>query len=195
MLPPERQAEIIVVTGLPRSGTSLAMQMLAAGGLPLLTDNVRPPDDDNPRGYCEYAPVLRTARDASWVSQAEGRAVKVVHALIAHLPAGHRYRVILMDRPLPQVLASQRKMLALLGRPGASLTEEQLAAVFARQLEEIVNWMEQSPEISWFRLRYPEVVADPAWAATALNRFLGGGLNEKAMASVVDPSLYRQKHP
>src|SRR5262245_38643826 len=130
---------VTVVSGLPRSGTSLLMQMLAAGGLPVLADDARPADEDNPRGYLEYDPVRRTATDASWVALARGQAVKLVHLLLVHLPPGFEYDVIVAHRRIDEVLASQRRMLE---RRGAGLAsdpareDEALARVFSAQLAE-----------------------------------------------------------
>jgi hypothetical protein len=106
---------VTIVSGLPRSGTSLLMQMLRAGGMPVLADDARPPDTDNPAGYLEYAPVLRTATDANWVAAAPGHAVKVIYALLRHLPRGFAYRVLWMRRDLDEVIASQQAMLARRG--------------------------------------------------------------------------------
>ncbi len=111
--------EIIIVSGLPRSGTSLMMQMLDRGGIPVVTDQVRVADDDNPRGYYEFEAVKRTKQDSSWLTGARGRAVKLVSSLLYDLPPTERYRVLFMQRELEEVLESQEKMLARLGRPPA----------------------------------------------------------------------------
>ncbi len=112
---------ITVVSGLPRSGTSLMMQMLVAGGLPALTDAVRSPDESNPRGYFEFEPVKRLRTDASWLEQARGRAVKIIHLLLRELPTDGRfqYRVLFLRRPLEEVIASQSAMLARAGKASA----------------------------------------------------------------------------
>src|SRR5947208_15012411 len=111
---------ITIVTGLPRSGTSVMMQMLSAGGLPPLTDGLRQPDEDNPRGYFEFEPVKQIRRDTAWLQLAVGKAVKMVHLLLPELPLdqNHRYRVIMMRRDLSDVLASQNKMLMIKGLTG-----------------------------------------------------------------------------
>src|SRR5262249_30630691 len=103
--------DIIIVSGLPRSGTSLMMQMLDGGGVPVLTDNIRAADTDNPRGYYEFEPVKATKRDATWLPAARGKAVKMVSQLLYHLPPGETYRVLFLERDLEEVLASQEKML------------------------------------------------------------------------------------
>jgi len=185
---------ITVVSGLPRSGTSLAMQMLRAGGLPVLADAERPADADNPAGYLEYAPVRRTARDASWVASAPGKAVKVIYALLRHLPAAHPYRVLWMRRNLDEVIASQEAMLERSGAtPGRELSHERLAEVFAAQLAETERWLAQQPSFRLLALDYAAVIADPKRAARAVDAFLGGGLDVAAMAGVVDASLQRQR--
>src|SRR5215212_2341111 len=121
---------VTIVTGLPRSGTSMMMQMLAAGGMPVLAAAVRAPDADNPRGYLEFEAAKRTARDAAWVAGAAGKAVKLVHLLLPDLPQEHEYRVLFMRRDMDEVLASQRAMLARLRRTGADLSPERLADLF-----------------------------------------------------------------
>lgn len=187
---------VTVVSGLPRSGTSLAMQMLRAGGVPVLSDALRPPDADNPRGYLEYAPVLRTATDASWVAQAPGKAVKVVYALLRQLPPGFEYRVLWMRRRLDEVIASQERMLARRGAPAeGGLSRERLAEVFAAQLAETEAWLAQQPSFRVLALDFGEVVADPQPAARAIDALLGGGLDRQAMAGAVDPRLHRQRTP
>lgn len=185
---------VTIVSGLPRSGTSLAMQMLRAGGVPVLSDALRPPDADNPRGYLEYAPVLRTATDASWVAQAPGKAVKVVYALLRQLPPGFAYRVLWMRRQLDEVIASQERMLARRGAPAEEgISRERLAAVFAAQLAETEAWLAQQPSFRVLALDYGEVVADAQTAAREIDALLGGGLDREAMAGAVDPQLHRQR--
>ena len=184
---------ITVVTGLPRSGTSMLMQMLKAGGMPVLTDGVRAPDEDNPRGYLEYEPVKRLHSDTAWIADAVGKAVKVVHVLLRHLPAEHVYRIVLMRRALSEVLASQKAMLERLGTQGASLASEQLRAVFEAQLQEAERWLRQQPHVELMELDYAGVVADPQAASQRLEAFLAGGLDAEAMAGAVDPSLYRRR--
>lgn len=182
---------VTIVSGVPRSGTSLLMQMLAAGGMPLLADEVRAADEDNPRGYYEYAPVMASARDASWFDEARGRAVKVIHTLLPRLPEGDQVRVILMRRDLSEVLRSQQKMLARRG--GAPLEEKGLAAVFEAQLTRAREWAIERPRTALLDLDYAVVIGDPAAAARRLDAFLGGGLDVAAMAACVDPALYRSR--
>ncbi len=183
---------VTLVSGLPRSGTSLMMQMLRAGGLPVLNDDLRPPDAHNPRGYLEYEPVKRSARDASWVARAVGRAVKVVHLLLPALPADREYRVILMRRPIEEVMASQLAMLEGSGR--SSDTEgDELGGLFERQMAETESWLREASHCRVLVVDYPELVRDPAPWAARIDRFLGGGLDTRAMVAAVDPLLHRQR--
>jgi hypothetical protein len=169
------------------------MQMLAAGGIEPLADGLRPPDEDNPHGYFELEAVRRTRRDASWVDDADGRAVKVIHALVTALPAHRAYRVVWMQRPLAEVIASQRAMLARRGAGGDLLAPERLAAIFRAQLEEAHRWVAARPGFRSLAVDYHAVLDDPLAAARAVDRFLGGGLDLAAMAGCVDPRLRRQR--
>lgn len=187
-----RGAPVTIVSGLPRSGTSMMMQMLAAGGLPVLMDDQRPPDENNPRGYYEYAPVRRLPQgDTTWVTQAQGYAVKVVSALLPQLPASYTYRVILMQRALPEVLRSQAAMRVRLGA-GETPDEELLLTEYAQHLFRLRLWLKRQ---GWPLLEVDYAVAldDPAQTARAVADFLGGGLDVAAMAAVIDPTLYHQR--
>ena len=170
------------------------MQMLAAGGIPPLTDFARRPDVHNPRGYFEFEPVKATAADTGWVGDAVGKAVKVVHVLLPHLPSGHRYRIVFVDRDLREVLASQRAMLDHLGRRGAALPPGRLADVFTAQVERVLEWAARQQNVALLRVNYRDLIDEPRAQARRINTFLGGTLDEAAMAAVVDPSLYRQRH-
>lgn len=183
---------VTVVSGLPRSGTSMMMRMLSAGGIGPLMDGVREADPDNPRGYFELDAVKRTGVDAAWVGLAVGKAVKVIHLLVPALPDGFEYRVIFMHREMREVLVSQHVMLARLGRAGAGLPEARLAEVYARQVRETHAWMNTRPHFRVLDMRYAEVIASPAKAISEIDPFLGGGLDLRAMEAVVDPSLHRR---
>ena len=188
---------ITVVSGLPRSGTSLMMQTLAAGGIPPLTDATRLADASNPRGYLELEAVKRLKTDRSWLPEARGKAVKVIHLLLPELAGagaeGLEYRVVMMRRPAAEVVASQRAMLARQGKASAAVPDAQLEKLFADQLTRVERWLEGRPEFAVCAVDYPELVARPAQTAARLNAFLGGSLDEAAMARAVDPALYREK--
>lgn len=184
---------IAIVSGLPRSGTSLMMQMLAAGGLPALTDNIRAADEDNPRGYLEFERAKQIKHDRDWLNHARGRVVKMVHLLLLDLPQDRRYRVIFMRRDLQEVLASQRRMLDRHRVTGARLTDEALARTFRDQMEKVLSWLRVQPNSELLEVAYGDLIAEPRQQAQRINRFLGGGLDEAAMVSAVDPSLYRNR--
>ncbi len=184
-----------IVTGIPRSGTSLMMQMLGAGGMPLLVDEVRPADASNPRGYFEYAPVLRSEADASWVDAAGGRAVKVIHALLPTLPQDRPYRVILMERPIDEILVSQDRMLERLEGSGAAPAGARVGGIFVRQLERTRALLSSSPCFDWLPINYPELVQAPDEPLECLQRFLGLEGRIEAMKACIEPSLHREKIP
>ncbi|MGA3026255.1 MAG: sulfotransferase family protein [Bryobacteraceae bacterium] len=184
---------ITVVSGVPRSGTSLMMHMLEAGGIPALTDGVRRPDAHNPHGYFEYEPVKRLAADSSWMRAALGRAVKIIHRLLPHLPRGFEYRVVFMDRPLTEVFHSQREMLAAHGDQAAGQDEARIVRALAEEVRAVKEWLASRPDVSVLSVPYAGVVREPARWSGEVSRFLGGGLNEAAMAVIADPALYHQR--
>jgi hypothetical protein len=184
---------VTIVSGLPRSGTSLMMQMLAAGGAEVLTDGVRKPDPHNPRGYFELEAVKHTRTDHAWLAQAEGKVVKIVHLLLSHLPLDRAYRVIFLQRDLLEVVTSQRTMLQAQGRPAAALADFKLAKVFGKQLAEARHWLSQHPNFQVLDVLHRDVIEKPLSAAQQLGTFLGGDLDPSRMAAAVEPSLYRQR--
>ncbi len=185
-------AEVILVSGLPRSGTSMMMQMLAAGGLPIFTDGNRSADDNNPKGYFESDLVKGLAKRNTWVHDCDGQVVKVVAPLVQFLPQGIHYKVIYMRRPMAEVLRSQSRMLERLGEQSAEIDDQQMARVLRQQAHSAISLLtlHQNPVL---RLAYTDVLADPVAAAASLNQFLGLELDETAMAHAVDPSLHREK--
>jgi hypothetical protein len=183
---------ITIVSGLPRSGTSLMMQMLAAGGMPLLTDLERTPDIDNPRGYCEWGPAKLLPREPSRIDEAEGKAVKVISQLLLSLPQGRDYKLIFMERPLPEVLASQDEMLKRRGSI-QSVDPARLISAFRDHMKEVVAWLEDRTDIPVCRMGYRKVLGDPAGSARAVRDFLNISLRVESMALAVDPSLYRNR--
>jgi hypothetical protein len=184
---------ITVVSGLPRSGTSLMMQMLHAGGLPVLSDGLRTADDNNLRGYFEYEPVKRLRSDRSWLPQARGHAVKIIHLLLRDLlfDGSLHYRIVFMQRPIEEVLASQRAMLQRDGKTGADAVI--LKKAFESQLAQIDTWLAAHAAVSVLRVPYHQVVREPLTVAADVNAFLGVDLDTAAMALAVDPALHRQR--
>ena len=185
--------DITIVSGLPRCGTSLMMQMIDAGGLRALTDEARGPDEDNPRGYYELEAVKRTNQDPSWLDTARGRVVKMVYLLLYDLPADRSYRVIFMKRDLREVVRSQADMLARRQTRGADLTDSQMIKAFQGQLAKIQRWLDERPNFRALCINYNDLMKDPAPAVEAVDRFLGGHLDRDAMLRCVDPSLYRRR--
>jgi hypothetical protein len=184
---------ITVVSGLPRSGTSMMMKMLEAGGLEPITDNIRTADEDNPKGYYELEKVKELKNDASWVDEARGKVVKVISALLQDLPKDHRYKIVFMQRLMPEILASQKQRLVRRGQPTDRVPDEKMAAMFEKHLEKIYGWIAEQPNMEVLYVKYNEVLADPASAASAIAEFLGLPVDQAAMTSVVDAQLYRQR--
>jgi hypothetical protein len=184
---------ITVVSGLPRSGTSMMMRMLEASGVPVLTDEKREADEDNLRGYYEDERVKQLRDDSSWITEAEGKAVKVISYLLRHLPEGHSYKVIFMERRIPEVLASQRKMMRRRGEAVEEVPDDVMAGIFERHLAETEEWLAEQPHIEAIHVSYNETLRDPEPTAERVAAFLGGGLDVGKMTQVVDPRLYRQR--
>lgn len=184
---------ITVVSGLPRSGTSMMMQLLEAGGLPVLTDEERPPDEDNPKGYYEFEAVKQVSHDAGWLDDAQGKVVKMVYRLLYDLPSDREYRVIFMRRQLEEVIASQDEMLNRLGKKGNDVDRGQLSEIYRRQLGEIEQWLAEQPNFRVLDVQYSRVIDDPRPVVNEINAFLDSTLNTTAMLGVPDPGLYRQR--
>ncbi len=189
-----RTPPITVVSGLPRSGTSMMVKMLAAGGIEPMTDGLRQADDDNPNGYFELERVKKLREgDAAWLQDAPGKSIKVISALLEYLPPGYDYRVLFMQRNLGEVLASQRQMLANRGEASDQASDEQMARRYLSHLEEIDAWLKTRRDIETLYVPYNRLVQDPLPYIQQVNAFLGGGLDLEAMAKVVDPKLYRKR--
>ena len=183
----------VVVSGLPRSGTSMMMRMLEAGGLPILTDHVRRADEDNPNGYYEFERVKQIKHDRDWLPEARGKAVKMVSALLSELPAGYRYRVIFMRRKMEEILASQRQMLIRQGKPSDAAADARMAAMFERHLQQIQAWINQHPHIEVVYVNYNRLLVEPLEQVNAVNASCGHTLDTMKMLQVLNPGLYRQR--
>ncbi|HLV86734.1 MAG TPA: sulfotransferase [Candidatus Sulfotelmatobacter sp.] len=184
---------ITIVSGLPRSGTSLMMQMLVAGGMTPVADGQREADPDNPRGYLEWERVKQLPADPECIAEAEGKVVKVISRLLLSLPPGHEYRIVFMQRPLPEVLASQDQMLRRRGTYKEGFNAAAISAAFEKHLREVDSWLAARPYARVLRLPYHEVLQDPGSASRNLAEFLGLRLDLGAMAQQVDASLYRNR--
>lgn len=184
-------AEIIVVSGLPRSGTSLMMQMLDNGGVEVVTDNIRTADTDNPKGYYEFEQVKSIKRDASWLPATRGKAFKMVSQLLYDLPSTETYRIVFMERDFDEMLASQEKMLQRLGRPAAP--REEMKRAYLQHLERLHDWLPKQQNMAVLRVSYNVLLDRPEAEAARVTEFLGGKPDVGGMVRTVDPSLYRNR--
>lgn len=186
-------APVTVVSGLPRSGTSMMMRILEHGGLDALTDQEREPDPDNPRGYYEYEPVKGLDEGhTAWLDEATGKAVKVISALLRHLPDDYTYRVVFMRRNLDEVLASQRRMLERRGEEN-EVDEDELKEQFATHLRRVESWAQGEPNVDYIYANYNRIVEDPRARLERIAEFVPADLDVDRMCEVVDPDLYRQR--
>lgn len=189
-------APLIVVSGLPRSGTSMMMRILHAGGMPLVTDETRTADEDNPRGYFEDARVKKLKDDSSWLADPSlaGKGVKIISLLLYNLPPGQRYKVIFLERRMEEVLASQKKMMARQGIQPDGIPDEVMDGKFRAHLSGLRGWIEENNDIQWLRVSYHDAVADPRTCVARVAEFLAPlELDLEAMAGAIDPSLYRNR--
>jgi len=185
---------VVIVSGLPRSGTSMAMKMLEAGGMELVVDNIRTADEDNPKGYYEDERVkdLAEMTEKVWLKEARGRVIKVVSSLLNYLPENNAYKVIFMRRNLHEVLASQTKMLLRRGEESHS-EDEDLLKMYESHLEKVTFQLRFRPYFQALYLNYADVVKDPSKEARRVADFVGDGLDVVRMAGAVDGSLYRNR--
>jgi hypothetical protein len=184
---------VTIVSGLPRSGTSMMMKMLEAGGMQVLTDNIRTADEDNPRGYYEFERVKQIERDQSWLEDARGKAVKMISALLKNLPQGYTYKVIFMRRKIEEILDSQRQMLIRRGEPTDAVSDEKMTELFRQHLQQVAAWIDKQPNVEALYVNYSEILESSTKQAKRINQFLGHTLNVENMADVVDRTLYRQR--
>jgi predicted Zn-dependent protease len=183
---------VVIVSGLPRSGTSMLMQMLEAGGWPVYCDGVRAADASNPRGYYECEAVKRLGTCNDWLGTVGGQALKVVAPLLPELPRDCRYRVLFLERNLDEIIASQGRMLARLERQGADLQANRLREALARQQQGALAVLERTAQ-PVLRLGHRAVIDAPATASARIAQFLEVSLDEPAMRAVVDPELHRER--
>ena len=186
-------SQIVIVSGLPRSGTSLMMQMLHQGGLTTMTDEIRMADTDNPRGYFEFEQAKKTKQDPSWLAEARGKVVKMVSALLYDLPATESYRVIFMRRDLDEILESQEKMLARLSRPAAP--RHQMKQSFAIHLDRLSQWLLTQSHMNVLEVNFNQLISNPEPEVHRIAEFLDHRPSVEMMINAIDPSLYRNRKP
>jgi hypothetical protein len=184
---------ITIVSGLPRSGTSLMMQMLVAGGMAALSDGERKADTDNPRGYLEWERIKQLPKEPSLIAEAEGKVVKVISQLLLSLPDGHEYRVVFMQRPLPEVLKSQDEMLRRRGTSEGGGDTSAIEDAFQRHLIEVNRWLNGKSHVRTLRVHYHRTLREPKATAEAVAGFLEIPMDLEAMTREVDQSLYRNR--
>jgi hypothetical protein len=185
---------ITVVSGLPRSGTSMMMSMLQAGGLEPMVDNIRQADEDNPKGYFEFERVKQLKKDHAWLADAKGRLVKVISQLLYDLPSTYPYRIVFLRRNMDEILASQRQMLIRKGtHQEEGVADAEMARILNTHVAQVLKWVAVQPNIVLLVADYNELLKDARLHIDRLSEFLGGGLNTAAMAKVVDQALYRQR--
>jgi len=184
---------VIVVSGLPRSGTSMMMRMLEAGGVAPVVDGLREANDDNPMGYYEFEPVKALDADRSWVATAHGKALKVIYKLVYDLPMDVQYKVLLMRRDVVEVVKSQEKMLVNDGCDPGIDARDMLVALFQKEMSAFGGWAAAQDNIEVHDVDYVSVVRDPQKAAEEIAAWLGRDLETRAMAEVVNPNLYRNR--
>lgn len=186
---------IIIVSGLPRSGTSMMMKMLAEGGLSYLTDQIRSADEDNPNGYYEFEPVKQLPGGSNeWLGNAGGKVVKVISALLEYLPSQYRYKVIFMERYMPEVLASQQKMLVRRNET-SDTTDETIQKDFQEHLAAVKYWLARQPNIEVLYIEYNNMLANPGEHCGQIADFLNMSLNLEKMGQVPSANLYRNRAP
>ena len=186
---------VVIVSGLPRSGTSMLMKMLEAGGLQIMSDTARSADVDNPKGYFEHERIkdLEKETDKSYLREGRGKALKVISFLIQHLPDENDYRVIFMRRDLDEVLSSQDKMIQRLGAADAAADREAMKEAYRNDIVRTRLLCRKRSNFEMIEIQYKATVEDPVETARRVNEFLGGRLDEAAMRRAVDESLYRNR--
>lgn len=184
---------ITIVSGMPRSGTSMMMQMLAAGGLEILTDNIRANDENNPKGYLEYQKVKSLASDNTWLHEGQNKVIKVIAQLLQHLPSNYQYKVIFMEREMEEIIQSQQIMLGKKAEVEKKIYPTALADTFKKQLEKTRSWIKAHPQFEVIYVPYTDVITNPTEVIENLSLFLDADLNTEAMVNAIDSKLYRNR--
>ena len=184
---------VTVVSGLPRSGTSMMMKALEAGGIGIMADGERKPNEDNPNGYYEYERVKDLPGDVAWLPEARNKVVKIIYKLVYELPANERYKIIFMQRDVEEVVASQEKMLVRSGQNPADVPRDVIANLFQSDVMSFRSWVSTKPHIAMHVVDYSNFINEPLGQALGIAEFLNRPLDTNAMAEVVDPKLYRNR--
>ena len=184
---------ITIVSGLPRSGTSMMMQILESGGMKVVTDNIRKANEDNPHGYYEYEKVKKIKEDTGWLKESRGKAFKMVSQLLYDLPSDENYKVIFMKRKMNEILASQSKMLERMEGSKDGTSNAKMGEFFNKHILKIIDWIEGRKYIDVLYIDYNDLLTNPDEHIKTLNRFLNYKLNEEKAVKVIDSSLYRNR--
>ena len=191
--PKESRKTILVVSGLPRSGTSMMMNMLEAGGVPVVSDSIRDADEDNPNGYFEFEPVKKLSEgQTDWLAQADSKVVKIVSALLEYLPASRRYKILFMERDMKEILASQQKMLDR-RREESKVSDAEMEAQFQKHLADVKFWLARQPSMEVLYVNYNELISNPEKHTQAIADFIAISVDVEKMRSVPNQGLYRNR--
>jgi hypothetical protein len=188
-----KKQPIIIVSGLPRSGTSMMMRMLAEGGVPVITDELRRADSDNPNGYFELETVRQMSEgNVGWLENAGGKAVKIISALLEYLPSNYFYKIIFLEREIQEILASQHKMLANRNEhPTAD--DPEIERQIRQHLSVMKPWLIRQPNIEVLYVSYNSLMTKPEPFCEQVSEFLDLPLNQARMLAVPDAHLYRNR--
>ncbi len=184
---------ITIVSGLPRSGTSMMMKILEAGGMEIVTDNIRKANEDNPLGYYEYEKVKEIKEDTSWLEETRGKAFKMISQLLYDLPSNESYKVLFMQRNMNEILASQEKMLERRGNKKDEISDEKMGEFFNKHLSKIMEWMDERKYMDVLYINYNDILENPDEQIIILNQFLNDKLNAEKAVNAIDKSLYRNR--
>jgi len=189
----DKTKPVYIVSGLPRSGTSMMMKMLSSGGLPVVMDSIRQADEDNPNGYFEIE-LSKKLKDGeiNWVYEASGKVVKVISYLLEYLPKDLNYQVIFMEREIKEILASQHKMLERRNEKSL-ITDEEMTAQYNDHLRSVKYWLPRQPNIRVLYVSYNSMLNQPEELCASIVNFLELPLDVNAMRTVPNPSLYRNR--
>jgi hypothetical protein len=181
-------SEIIIVTGLPRSGTSLMMQIFDKSNISVLTDGKREKDISNPEGYYELEAVKGIVKDNSFLKDASGKVVKIVAPLTIFIDKSLKYKAVFMRRDMDEILRSQEKMLL----KDQTSEREKFRTIYEFHLKKTYKFFQEN-KIPYLDIQYKELVNEPDTVLKSLIEFCGLSSSVEDLASVVKPELYRNR--